>query len=71
MFEPHQVHRRAFQFQLQGLAIERGVQATDAMFVGTEAAVFMVMVVIMFLRCLGDSQRQQGERQSEEQTTHG
>ncbi|MNR58792.1 hypothetical protein D3C85_1798790 [compost metagenome] len=53
MFETHQVHRRAFQFQLQGLAVQRGVQATNAMFVGAEAAVLMVM----FIGGVGDGQR--------------
>ncbi|MNT87248.1 hypothetical protein D3C72_2276390 [compost metagenome] len=67
MFEAHQVHRRAFQFQLQGLPVQRRVQASDAMFVGTEAAV----LVVMFLGGVGDSQRQHGKRQGEKQTAHG
>jgi hypothetical protein len=69
VFEAHQVHRRAFQFQLQGLAVEHRVQAADAVFVGAEATV--LMVVIMLVSRMGDSQRQQGKRQSEQQTTHG
>jgi hypothetical protein len=39
------------------------------MFVSTEAAVFMVMVVL--IGGVGDGQRQQGKRQNEQQTTHG
>ena len=69
VFEAHQVHRRAFQLQLQGLAVQRRVQATDAVLVGAKAAV--LMVVIMFVGGMGDSQRQQGKRQGEQQTTHG
>ncbi|MNR05972.1 hypothetical protein D3C85_1220250 [compost metagenome] len=69
VFEAHQVHRRAFQLQLQGLAVQRCVQATDAVFMGAEAAV--LMGVVMFVGRMGDSQRQQGKRQSEQQTTHG
>ncbi len=69
VFEAHQVHRRAFQLQLQSLAIQRRVQATDAVFVGAEAAMF-IMIVIMLDRRMGDSQRQQGKRQSEQQTAH-
>jgi hypothetical protein len=69
VFEAHQVHRRAFQFQLQGLAVEHRVQAADTVFVGAEATV--LMVVVMLVSRVGDSQRQQGKRQSEQQTTHG
>ncbi|CAI8706624.1 hypothetical protein EMIT043CA1_100200 [Pseudomonas brassicacearum] len=68
MFEAHQVHRRAFQFQLQGLAVQGGVQPAHTVFMGAEAAVFVVM--IMLDRRVSDSQWQQGERQSEKQTTH-
>jgi hypothetical protein len=39
------------------------------MFVGAKAAVFMV--VIMFISGVSEGQRQQGKRQSEQQTTHG
>jgi hypothetical protein len=35
----------------------------------TEAAVFMVVIVL--IGRVGDGQRQQGKRQSEQQTTHG
>ncbi|MNY23954.1 hypothetical protein D3C86_1576420 [compost metagenome] len=66
VLETHQVHRRAFQFQLQGLAVQRRIQASHAMFVGTQAA----MLVIVFVGGMGDSQRQHGKRQSEKQTTH-
>jgi hypothetical protein len=37
--------------------------------VGAEAAV--LMVVIMFVGGMGDSQRQQGKRQGEKQAAHG
>ncbi|APC22480.1 hypothetical protein BME99_27960 [Pseudomonas protegens] len=63
MFEAHQVHCRALQLQFQGLAVEHGVQTADSMFVGAEAAMFML--VIMGLRGLGGGQWQQGERQGE------
>ena len=69
VFEAHQVHRRAVQFQLQGLAVQRCVQAADAMLVGAEAGV--LMIVVMFFGRLGDGQWQQGKRQSEKQTAHG
>ncbi|MCY1173814.1 hypothetical protein D9M73_139920 [compost metagenome] len=67
VFEPHQVHGRALQFQRQGLAVQRRVQAPNAMFVGAQAA----MLVIVFVGGMGDSQRQHGKRQGEKQTTHG
>jgi hypothetical protein len=69
VFETHEVHRRAFQLQLQGLAVERGVQATDTVLMRAEAAVFMIVVVL--IGSMGDGQRQQGKRQSEQQTAHG
>jgi hypothetical protein len=69
MLEPHQIHRRTFQLQLQGLAVQRRVQAPDAVLVGAEAA--MLMVVIMFVGGMSDSQRQQGKRQGEKQAAHG
>ncbi|MNG16011.1 hypothetical protein D3C84_998810 [compost metagenome] len=37
---------------------------------GAEAAVLVVMIMIMLDRRMSDSQWQQGERQSEKQTTH-
>ena len=66
MFETHQVHGRAVQFQLQDLAVQHGIQAPDAMFMGAEAAVLVVMVFVS----MSDSQWQQGKRQSEQQTAH-
>jgi hypothetical protein len=45
-----------------------GVQPAHTVFMGAEAAVFVVM--IMLDRRVSDSQWQQGERQSEKQTTH-
>ena len=75
VFETHQVHCRALQFQLQCLTVQRRVQAADAMLMGLQAAMLFVMfmVVIMFMGLSGVSigQRQQGEWQSEQQTTHG
>ncbi|MNN45040.1 hypothetical protein D3C81_1593560 [compost metagenome] len=71
VFETNEVHRRAFQLKLQGLAIECSIQATNAMFMRAEAAVFMVVIVVMLIGSMGDGQRQQGKRQSEQQTTHG
>ncbi len=68
MFKTHQIHRRAFQLQLQGLTVERGVQPTHAMFVSAEAAVLMIVIVL--INRMGSGQRQQGKRQSEQQTTH-
>ncbi|MCY1551347.1 hypothetical protein D9M68_876690 [compost metagenome] len=53
VLETHQVHRRAFQFQLQGLVVQHDVQARHAMLVGAEAAM-RVMVVVMFLGLGGD-----------------
>jgi hypothetical protein len=38
-------------------------------FVGTEAAVLVIMVVLV--GSVGDGQWQQGKRQSEQQTAHG
>jgi hypothetical protein len=38
---------------------------------GAKAAVFMVVIVVMLVSRVGDSQWQQGKRQSEQQTTHG
>jgi hypothetical protein len=55
------------QLQRQGLAVERRVQASNAMFVGAQAA----MLMIVFVGGMGDSQRQDGKRQSEKQMTHG
>jgi len=66
MFEAHQVHGRAVQFQLQGLAVQYGIQAPDAMFMGAEAAVLVVVVFVS----MSDSQWQQGKRQSKQQTAH-
>jgi preprotein translocase subunit YajC len=40
------------------------------MFMRAEAAVFMVVIVVMLIGSMGDGQRQQGKRQSEQQTTH-
>jgi hypothetical protein len=61
VFETQQIHRRAFQFQLQGLTVQRRIQSADAVLVGAEAAVLMLM--LMDFGGMGDSQRQQGERQ--------
>ncbi|MCY1370034.1 hypothetical protein D9M69_571040 [compost metagenome] len=69
MLETHQVHRRAFQFQLQGLAVQHGIQARDAMLVGAEAAVPVVIVVVLL--GLGGGQGQQGEGEGEQQAAHG
>ncbi|MCY1437635.1 hypothetical protein D9M71_538030 [compost metagenome] len=69
VLEAHQVHRRAFQLQLQGQAIQCRVQAPDTVLMGAKAAV--LMVVIMFVSGVNASQRQQGKRQSEKQVTHG
>src|SRR5450830_656243 len=69
VFENHQVHRRAVQLKLQGLAIEHRVEAADPVFMGAEAGVLMIM--IMLVSGMGDSQWQQGKRQSKQQTAHG
>ncbi|MCY1218375.1 hypothetical protein D9M72_303210 [compost metagenome] len=63
MLEAHQVHRRAFQFQLKGIAVQRGVQARYAVFVGAEAFVLVFMG-------LDSGQGQQGEGQDKQQVTH-
>ena len=65
VFEAHQVHRRALQFQFQGLPVQRGVQPTNAMLVGAEAAMFVGFMG------LGGNQREQGKRQGEQQVAHG
>ncbi|CAN1605045.1 protein of unknown function [Pseudomonas mediterranea] len=70
VFKAHQVHGRAFQLQLQGLAVERCVQSADAVFMGAQAAVLMIVVMVVLDRGVSDGQWQQGERQSEKQTTH-
>src|SRR5450830_448931 len=67
VFETHQVHRRAVQLKLQGLAVEHRVEAADPVFMGAEAGVLMIMLV----SGMGDSQWQQGKRQSKQQTAHG
>jgi hypothetical protein len=51
------------------LAVQRRVQASDTVLVRAKTAV--LMVVIMFVGGVGDSQRQQGKRQGEKQVTHG
>ena len=71
MFETHQVHRRAFQFQLQGLAIEHHVELGEAMLVGIEAAVCLMRVVMGMIGRLDGDQGQQGKRQGEYKAAHG
>ncbi|MNP68901.1 hypothetical protein D3C76_1649230 [compost metagenome] len=67
VLETHQIHGRAFQLQLQGLAVQRRIEASHAMFMGIQAA----MLMIVFVGGMGDSQWQHGKRQGEKQTTHG
>ena len=72
MFEADQVHRRAFELQLQQVAVQRGIEAGDTMLVGSQAVVGMFVVVIMaVLMSLGSDQGQQGEGQGEQQVAHG
>ena len=58
VFETDQVHRRAVQLQFEGLAVQRHVQLGDAVLVLAQAAVGVVMVVVVM--GLG------GERQQDE-----
>ncbi|MCY1451287.1 hypothetical protein D9M71_681440 [compost metagenome] len=63
VLEAHQVHRRAFQFEFQGVAVEGRVQLGDAMLVLAEAA------VLVFIVGMGGNQGHQG--QGEQQGAHG
>ncbi|MNR33172.1 hypothetical protein D3C85_1508240 [compost metagenome] len=71
MFEADQVHRRAFQFQLQGLVVQHYIEAGNAVLMGGEAAMSVVMIVIVVVVGMSDGQGQQGKRQGKQQTTHG
>ncbi|MCY1450669.1 hypothetical protein D9M71_674950 [compost metagenome] len=63
VLETHQVHRRAFQFELQAGAVQGCVQLGDAVLVLAEAA------VLVFIVGVGGNQGHQG--QGEQQGTHG
>ncbi len=69
MLETDQVHGRAFQLQLQQVAVQCHVQAGDTMFMGTQAV--MGVFVMVMLVGLGGDQGQQGEGQGEQQLAHG
>jgi hypothetical protein len=62
MFKPHQVHRRAFQGQLQALAFQRYVQLCGAVLVGGKAGV-LIVVLMFVMGGVSGRQGQQGERQ--------
>ncbi|MNH09296.1 hypothetical protein D3C72_2180240 [compost metagenome] len=71
MLETDQVHRRALQFQFQCLAIKHHVKTGNTVFVGGEAAMSVVMIVVVVLMGMSDGQGQQGEWQGKEYATHG
>jgi uncharacterized membrane protein len=76
MLEADQVHGWAVQLQLQHLAIEYNVELGGAVFMGIQAAVFgmvvLVMMVFVFVLVRGNraGQGQQGKRQGKEQAAH-
>src|SRR5690606_3137664 len=67
--ETDPVHRRAFEPQLQQVALQRCIEAGDAMLMGAQAVVMVIMVMPVFMS-LGGDQRQQDEGQGE-QVAHG
>jgi hypothetical protein len=79
MLEADQVHGWAIQLQLQHLAIEYNVELGSAVFMGIQAAVFgmvVLVVVVMvfvfvFVRGNRAGQGQQSKRQGKEQAAHG
>jgi hypothetical protein len=69
VFKAHQVHRRAVQAKLEGVAIQYYVEFGHAVFMGAQRGV--VVIVIMLIVGMRHGQGQQGEGQCKQQTAHG
>ncbi|BBN65281.1 hypothetical protein KUIN1_44710 [Pseudomonas sp. KUIN-1] len=67
MFETDDVHGRTVEFEFQRLAFQHHIEMSYAMLVGTQAAMFiaMIMIVVVLFSSVRSNEWQQGERQGE------
>ncbi|BCS42476.1 hypothetical protein PSE10B_38880 [Pseudomonas amygdali pv. eriobotryae] len=65
MLETDDIHGRAVEFKFQRLAFQHHIQTSYAMLVGSQTAVFIAVIMVMYFGCVGSNEWQQGERQGE------